>query len=233
MTEQQQRFVFIITYGRSGSTLVQKILQSIPGYFIRGENKNTLYELFGAYEAAMETRYVHGKKEHEHEAPWFGAHDIVPERFATKMAALFVEEILQPPLDARVVGFKEIRFPDIPDEKFEPYLNFLHRYFPGCKFIFNSRRWRDVAQSGWWKTMDPALVEKLVKSCDARFAAYMNAYPGRGVQLHYEEITEDVSAIKALFDFLGEPMDAPLIDEIITTKLKHPGTQNIVDVSVK
>jgi len=233
MTDQHQKHVFIITYGRSGSTLLQKILQSIPGYFIRGENKNTLYGLFRAYEAATETRYVHGKKEHEDEAPWFGAHDVVPERFAAKLASLFVEEILQPPADARVVGFKEIRFPDIPDEKFEPFLNFMHRYFPGCQFIFNSRRWQDVAQSGWWKTMNPELVEKLVKSCDARFRSYMSAYPDRGIQLHFEKITKDVSAIRPLFDFLGEPMDEVSINGIINTRLKHPGTQNIADVSAK
>ena len=31
-------FVFVVTYGRSGSTLLQTVLQSIDGYFIRGEN---------------------------------------------------------------------------------------------------------------------------------------------------------------------------------------------------
>src|SRR5688572_1085508 len=30
--------LFIVTYGRSGSTLLQGVLNSIPGYLIRGEN---------------------------------------------------------------------------------------------------------------------------------------------------------------------------------------------------
>ncbi len=50
-----------MTYGRSGSTLVQGILDSIPGYLIRGENRDALPHLFAYHqtlvkEAARVTR---------------------------------------------------------------------------------------------------------------------------------------------------------------------------------
>lgn len=41
----KEGYVFIITYGRSGSTLTQNLLNSLPGYCIRGENSNLLYFL--------------------------------------------------------------------------------------------------------------------------------------------------------------------------------------------
>lgn len=41
--------VLIITYGRSGSTLLQGILNSIPGYLIRGENENLMAHFYNAY----------------------------------------------------------------------------------------------------------------------------------------------------------------------------------------
>lgn len=39
-------YLFVVTYGRSGSTLVQGLLNSIPGYLIRGENRGVLYRLY-------------------------------------------------------------------------------------------------------------------------------------------------------------------------------------------
>jgi hypothetical protein len=38
-------YVFIVTYGRSGSTLLQGVLNSIPGYLVRGENRQALRHL--------------------------------------------------------------------------------------------------------------------------------------------------------------------------------------------
>jgi hypothetical protein len=37
--------LFIVTYGRSGSTLLQGILNSTPGVLIRGENRGISYKL--------------------------------------------------------------------------------------------------------------------------------------------------------------------------------------------
>ena len=39
-------YVFVMTYGRSGSTLLMGLLNTIPGYLIRGENDDALRFLF-------------------------------------------------------------------------------------------------------------------------------------------------------------------------------------------
>src|SRR5215213_881342 len=39
-------YVFVVTYGRSGSTLLMGLLNSIPGYLVRGENWDALHHLF-------------------------------------------------------------------------------------------------------------------------------------------------------------------------------------------
>ncbi|MBV1900860.1 MAG: sulfotransferase, partial [Kordiimonadaceae bacterium] len=137
MSADNRSFIFIVTYGRSGSTVLQGLLQAIPGYFIRGENMNTLFPLYKACTAAHTARYTHGKNPHGQDDPWFGADVIKPEVFTKRIVDTFIEEILQPPADARVVGFKEIRFHEGGSEHFEPFLNFIFEHFPGCKFIFN------------------------------------------------------------------------------------------------
>ena len=37
--------VFVMTYGRSGSTLLMGILNSIPGWLLRGENRHAMRHL--------------------------------------------------------------------------------------------------------------------------------------------------------------------------------------------
>ena len=44
--ERRYNFVFIFTYGRSGSTLLMGLLNSLPHYCIRGENNNLLHRLY-------------------------------------------------------------------------------------------------------------------------------------------------------------------------------------------
>src|SRR5687767_11745676 len=49
------RHIFIVTYGRSGSTLLNGVLNAIPGVCVRGENDNTLFRIYNALLAAEET----------------------------------------------------------------------------------------------------------------------------------------------------------------------------------
>ncbi len=218
-------FVCIVTYGRSGSTVLQTVLQTIPGYHIRGENMNVLYSLYRAANAAHSTRYDHGNKDHGMEEPWYGADKVVPERFSKKLIDIFVEEIIQPPSDARVIGFKEIRFHEAGPEQFEDYLNFIHENLAPCKFVFNVRNWQDVSKSGWWASMDQELVRGIVENCDSMYAAYQQKYPERTLQLSYDETKNNPAAFQPLFDFLGEPFDLEKVTEIVGRRLKHTGLQ--------
>ena len=47
--------VLIITYGRSGSTLLQGLLNSIDGCIVRGENYDACKGLFRTYQAVSYT----------------------------------------------------------------------------------------------------------------------------------------------------------------------------------
>ena len=45
------RFLFVVTYGRSGSTLVQGLLNAMPGVLVRGENNLFVLPLFRSWDA--------------------------------------------------------------------------------------------------------------------------------------------------------------------------------------
>ena len=57
-------YIFIVTYGRSGSTLLQGILNSIPGYLVRGENRQALRHLYAFHTAAVQERRRQRRGQH-------------------------------------------------------------------------------------------------------------------------------------------------------------------------
>ena len=218
-----ENHVFIVTYGRSGSTVLQRVLQSIDGYFIRGENNHTLYPMYLAYRRAYEARYSHGKAEHHPTDPWYGADAIDPAHFAQGLADLFLQDIIQSPPNVRVVGFKEIRFHEAEGELFEPYLDFIFDNFKNSKFIFNMRRWQDVSKSSWWATMDPERVRSIIEGADSLYKRYAAKHPKRCHLMQYENHAGQPDAYAPLFDFLGEPFDRETIANLIGTRLDHAG----------
>ncbi|WP_020401486.1 glycosyltransferase family A protein [Kordiimonas gwangyangensis] len=215
-------YVFVVTYGRSGSTLVQTVLQSIDGYFMRGENENVLYGIFSAWRRAhsIRQRFDTRRKVPEN-GPWFGADEVDAEAFADRMVDAFIAEIVRPPEDARVVGFKEIRYGDLEEDELVEFLEFMRRFFPRARFVFNTRAWQDVAKSSWWQDMGEGFVENLVSRSDRAFARFAAAYPSECHTMRYEDYADSIEPFKALFDFLGEPIAEGRLRELAAQKLEH------------
>ena len=70
------RFVFIFTYGRSGSTLLSGYLNALPGYCIRGENYMAVAHLCAFYRAIKASKGHTAKKSGLTVHPWYGIDDI-------------------------------------------------------------------------------------------------------------------------------------------------------------
>lgn len=212
--------VFVVTYGRSGSTLLQSLLQSIPGAHFSGENYGVLDRLHEASRRARRTRRTWGKKDHPPNHPWFGASRIAPARFERKLVELFVEEIIQPPTNARWIGFKEIRYHTLGDD-FADYLQFVRRTFPNAHFVFNSRNAKDAAKSKWWAKQPEEQVISLVERMDGRFADYAAAHPDHSKHVFYERTVADPATLGPVFEMLGEDLDLDLVRSILSVRLTH------------
>ncbi len=212
--------IFIVTYGRSGSTLLQSLLQSIPGAHIVGENYNALEGLFRAGRSARKSRKTWGKKPQPATHPWHGADRIDPDRFERRLARIFVQEILQPPPDVRWIGFKEVRYQGL-GEDFPAFLNFCRRTFPNPFFVFNSRNGADVAQSKWWARQPREKVLTMVETMDARFARFTAAHPEISYHAVHETTVADPASLQPLFDKLGEPFDIGAAQKALQKRLTH------------
>lgn len=213
--------VFIVTYGRSGSTLLQTVLQSIPGAHILGENNNIMLHLWKASRAARGTKGAWAPKPTDKpQHPWYGARDFRPNDFTKNLVDAFVFNILRPPKDARWIGFKEIRY-SAYDDGLGLALDFIAKNFKNSYFIFNSRNSASVAKSSWWKKRDPEFVRDMVQTMDQRFAAYAKSNPHNTFLNSFEKLVEDPMSIEPLFDMMGEDFSNDAIRDILKQKLTH------------
>jgi hypothetical protein len=215
-----EQYVFIATYGRSGSTLIQKILGSIPGYHITGENFFALHGLFRSYQNAERTKSRNGQDPLSIDSPWFGADQIDPLNYGRRLADLFIEEIVKPPEGSRTVGFKEVRFAEYMDE-LEEFLDFIRVFFRPTRVVFNLRKAEDVAKSGWWKDQPTDSVIAMVERFDAKARSYVNAHPDEAIIVSYDRYVENSEALMDLFKFLGETFNRNSIDEALKVPLNH------------
>lgn len=128
--------------------------------------------------------------------------------------------MLRPDPGTRVSGFKEIRF-HLQGDLFAPTLDFLRRFFPNCRFVFNTRDHAAVCRSGWWAEIEDAKVRAHLTRAEALFSAYIAAHPDLCCRVHYDDYTADPALLQPLFDFLGEPMDRAAVDRVLQTRLTH------------
>jgi len=216
------RYVFVLTYGRSGSTLLMKILNAVEGVDIRGENHNTLFWLYRAIDAAERARSHPGAVASDKANPWYGARAIDSKGFTRATLEAFVANVLRPPPGTVVTGFKEIRHTDrmMDAESFAGYVDFLLAHFPGARIVFNTRDAQAVARSGWFRNMDPEVVISLVETSNGWFRAAAERHDGCFV-IDYADVVENGPKVADLFTFLGFEHDPQAVERILAVPLTH------------
>lgn len=215
-----KRNIFVVTYGRTGSTLLQNIMMTIPDCTMRGENHNVIESIWHAAMRCRMAKGVWGQTEQPQGHPWFGSDDMRPMQFARGMIDSFVNNVLCPPKDCRYFGCKEIRY-NAFDDRLGEALDFMRYHFKDAFFVFNTRNVADVSKSAWWANWQPDDVGGLVANMDRRFAEYHAAHPEFTEMVCYDDYTEDPEKLRPLFEKLGEPFDREKLDLVLGTRLTH------------
>jgi hypothetical protein len=207
-------YVFVVTYGRSGSTLLAGVLNSIPGYLIRGENRDALHHLFLFHQTLVAERERVGQaRGRQRTHPFFGIGDVPLDRSLRGIRKLVLDTVLRPRKDTRVTGFKEIRWyhPDL-----EEYVAWLREVFPGARFLVNTRSHDDVLKSKWWaeggdKSLDLQRIE-------LRLLALADSLGDAAYHVHYDDYVADPAVLRGMFEWLGEPWDEEAVRAVMARK---------------
>ena len=212
------RFVFVVTYGRSGSTLLNGILNTIPNACIRGENDGALIHIYRSVRA-LERARDNWKTRHDAPAsPWYGNQAIDVESYRQTVIQAFIDSVLNPPADSELLGFKEIRYTDrdMSDREFSKFMTFINESFPNPCFIFNFRNPRDVRKSKWWRRTwrSRSIINRAAK----RFEIAYQENREQSYKVSYDEYVADPSSLAGLFEFLGAPFDLSRIQSVLSNK---------------
>lgn len=208
------QYVFIVTYGRSGSTLLQGLLNSIPGYLIRGENHGTIETLITNFKHLNHRKEtISGGAKPTH--PWYWLRNYSRQEAAAGYRRFMLDVILKPRKNTRVAGFKEIRWwkADLAET-----LELTREIFPGARFVFNTRNAEDVIKSQWWAAKDPDVARAQVADWESRMdAAHASLGDDAIYRIHYDDYVADPEILRGLFEWLGEEFDRARIDEVLGT----------------
>lgn len=217
--------ILVVTYGRSGSTLLQGILNAIDGCVVRGENYNLCYGLFSAYKSLLRSKTEFGLDEGSKTptSPWYGAWLFDEQRFIEDARQLLFRQLLGDEPMPPCIGFKEIRYADVNnkgdsgDAELQAYLDFLGLLFPKPAFIFLTRPHAQVMKSAWWQYKEGRQVERQL----SKFEACNRRY-GEGKDnvftIDFTDIVSRSQRLQDLFAFLGAQYDAAVLETVLSTE---------------
>jgi hypothetical protein len=209
----------IVSHGRSGSKLLQGVLNTAPGFLIRGENRGFLDGFHLAYrrlERARENPFTAESSGLTH--PFFGIREVDLPEFIAGLSTV-IRNALVPAAQRDMIvcyGYKEIRFP-LGNPEFRECMEFLRKVMPDLAIILNTRAHEGIAGSGWWTNQPADKVIKSLSDADAIRLEYVARNPDHAFHIRYEDVCAQDARLHELFNFLGATFLAPPIAEMLST----------------
>lgn len=210
--------VFIVTYGRSGSTLLQGVLNAIPGYLVRGENNDMMGELKQLWDRFPRFSDLRGERADGTLPQTTSAQAFYGfERFRDDRLAAALRELCDTMLCDRAqrgrlrsLGFKEIRY---TPEDVSAKVDFLRLIYPGCAIIYNTRRPEDVVASEFQRNKPVAHFRRFNQVLEE-----LASLDSRACLVRYEDVVAGRGTLLALYDFLGERFVPKRLAKVLAVK---------------
>lgn len=226
------RYVFVVTYGRSGSTLTQGLLNALPGTLMRGENSMFLLPLFRSWAGLLEFQEKNSRNARRQgpRSAFYGLDQIHATDFVESAREL-AHRALYGDADRSavdVLGFKEVMWHRITRPEEEQFFDWFEQIFPGARYVLNTRPHEQVMASGFWQNRDIEWAEKTLQRVESMHQFLRETRPDRTHETRYEQITSDDPAVKeaqlrALAEFAVGRCDDAILHDMHETLSKGHG----------
>lgn len=218
--------IVIVTYGRTGSTLLQGMLNTIDGVVMLGENENAFFQLFSYLNTIK--RLAARKLTDMPSSPFYGAAQLNVEAAKQQVRATIDNYFAPFKSDpyVQVVGFKEVKFKDNPED-LVAYLEFLEQMFPKPLFIFLWRDHDEVLNSGWWKYEDRVRATAILELLEGKSLSF-SEHRKDCFTLTYADLKPDAPKLRDLFAFFGANFNKEKISKILQIPHSYGPTTEVV-----
>lgn len=220
------RFVFVVTYGRSGSTLTQGMLNTLPRTLVRGENNLYLLPMFRAY-ASLESfkDKFGGPGAAKASSAFYGLREVDLDAFAVSVRELVQQQLLGDvaPSDIDRLGFKEVLWHRIKPEEWSDFFGFMDLAFDDPRYVLNRRDVAMTSTSGFWQKKEPGVAEQQINRVRRLQDFLRESRADRCVDTQFEAMTSDDEAIAAeqlrrLAEFVTGSCDDDLLAALFATR---------------
>jgi hypothetical protein len=219
-------YVFVVTYGRSGSTLTQGMLNTLPRTLVRGENNLFLLPLFRSYAglqtfqgqfggpgAAKSSSAFYGLREVDLDAFATSVHDLVQQQLLGEVAATEVDRL----------GFKEVLWHRIKPKEWAGFFDFLDSAFGEPLYVLNRRDIAMTSTSGFWQKKQPGVAEQQITRVRRLQDFLRESRPTRTFDTQFEDMTSDDRAVaggllRRLAEFVTGSCDDDLLAAMFATR---------------
>jgi len=220
------RYVFVVTYGRSGSTLTQGMLNTLPRTLVRGENNLFLLPIFRAY-AGLETFQAKfgGPGSVKAASAFYGLGEVDLDAFASSVRDLVQRQLLGavPLSDVDRLGFKEVLWHRIKPAEWEGFFAFLDLAFDHPLYVLNRRDIAMTSTSGFWRKKAPGEAERQIRRVRKLQDHLRESRPERTFDTRFEDMTSDDRAVagtllRGLAEFVTGSCDDDLLAALFATR---------------
>ncbi len=216
-----KKYIFVVSSGRSGSTLVQGLLNALPGVLVRGENGFYLMALFRSQRRMRNYQRSFGGNSWTPTSAFYGIAEADPDDFVRTTRRLMHTQLLarRNPLSVRTLGFKEIRWEELRTDEWPAFFDFFERIFPNARYVLNDRDPERVVDSGHWQKVDRDKAFRTLQHARALRDFLRRTRPDRTYDLTFEVVTgKDRAASDAqlagLAKFVIGRDDAKTLDDL-------------------
>jgi len=218
------KIVLLCCVGRSGSTTLQRIINTIPNSNVCGENHGAIFDLLRFYKNIKLTTFnqvIGGKKpvkfdfliEKKVKPAWYNSYNYDE---IVNMIKFMILRLFKNKTETTLWGFKEIRWDNDNIDLIEEFKDL----FPQTKVIVLVREnMAKQAQSGWFK--DDANSINIIKKHSNDLILFYNKHKDYVFFLTFNRMFIKTN-IYSLFNFIGcsEHFDENKVVEVLTNKIE-------------
>jgi len=209
----QRRFLIIIATGRSASTTLTYMMDSLPGVRMSGENKDTLGAIRHMISNIRDDRHFQRQQSEPKRGAW--GHNPVPDGAFACVAQHMIETITPPILtdsleyieddSDTIIGFKTIRFLDESrSSRYDSYLvQDIKDHFPCACILVNIRS--NIQEQAASYAEKPAFRRRRgeVEHMNERMRRVADMFGSQAMLLDSSEWTKNIDSINQVVQWLG------------------------------